>query len=66
MEEGDTLFVIEKDTYEAALAQAKARFRVNQASLKLARADVERYKPLVAEDLAPRAQLEQYEARGQN
>ncbi len=63
VEEGDTLFVIEKDTYEAALAQAQAQLQMNQASLKLARADVERYKPLVAEDLAPRAQLEQYEAR---
>ena len=63
VEEGDTLFVIEKDTYEAALAQANAQLQMNQASLKLARADVERYKPLVAEDLAPRAQLEQYEAR---
>ena len=63
VEEGGTLFVIEKDTYEAALAQAQAQLQMNQASLKLARADVERYKPLVAEDLAPRAQLEQYEAR---
>lgn len=63
VEEGDTLFVLEKDTYEAALAQAQAQLQQNQASLKLARADVERYKPLVAEDLAPRAQLEQYEAR---
>ena len=61
--EGEPLFVIEKDSYEAALAQAKAQLQKNQASLKLARADVERYKPLVAEDLAPRATLEQYEAR---
>ncbi len=63
VEEGDNLFVIEKDTYEAALAQARAQLQKDQASLKLARADVERYKPLVAEDLAPRATLEQYEAR---
>jgi RND family efflux transporter MFP subunit len=61
--EGETLFVIEKDSYEAALAQARAQLQMNQASLKLARADVERYRPLVAEDLAPRATLEQYEAR---
>lgn len=61
--EGDTLFVIEKDTYEAALDQAKAQLQKDQASLQLARADVERYKPLVAEDLAPRATLEQYQAR---
>lgn len=63
VQEGATLFAIEKDTYEAALAQAKAQLQKNQASLKLARADVERYKPLVADDLAPRAELEQYEAR---
>ena len=63
VDEGDILFVIEKDTYEAALAQAQARLQKDQASLKLARADVERYRPLVAEDLAPRATLEQYEAR---
>ena len=63
VDEGETLFVIEKDSYEAALAQARAQLQKNQASLKLARADVERYKPLVAEDLAPRATLEQYEAR---
>jgi RND family efflux transporter MFP subunit len=63
VEEGETLFVIEKDTYEAALDQANAQLQKDQASLKLARADVERYKPLVADDLAPRATLEQYEAR---
>jgi RND family efflux transporter MFP subunit len=63
VEQGMTLFTIEKDTYQAALAQAQARLQGNQASLKLARADVARYKPLVADDLAPRATLEQYEAR---
>ncbi len=63
VEEGTPLFILEKDTYEAALEQAQAQLQQNKASLKLARADVERYKPLVAEDLAPRATLEQYEAR---
>ena len=63
VEEGAPLFVLEKDTYEAALALAQAQLQQNEASLKLARADVERYKPLVAEDLAPRATLEQYEAK---
>ena len=63
VEQGETLFIIEKDTYEAALAQAQARLQGNQASLQLAQADVARYRPLVAEDLAPRATLEQYEAR---
>ncbi|WP_419175297.1 efflux RND transporter periplasmic adaptor subunit [Desulfosediminicola sp.] len=59
----DILFIIEKDTYEAALDSAKARLEQNKASLALARRDVERYQPLVAEELAPRATLDQYEAR---
>jgi len=61
--EGDPLFIIEKDTYEAALARAKANLERNRASLTLAEKDVERYTPLVAEDLAPRAQLDQYKAK---
>lgn len=63
VEEGQVLFVLEKDTYEAALALAKASLERDRATLNLARKDVERYKPLVAEDLAPRVTLEQYEAR---
>ena len=63
VEKGETLFVIERDTYEAALAEAKARLAKDKASLVLAQKDVERYRPLVAEDLAPRVTLEQNEAR---
>ncbi|WP_028580288.1 efflux RND transporter periplasmic adaptor subunit [Desulfogranum japonicum] len=63
VEQGQILFVIEKDSYEAALAKAKATLQKNKASLALAKADVARYKPLVAEGLAPRATLEQYIAR---
>lgn len=63
VEKGQKLFVIEKSSYEAAVAQANARKEADQASLKLAMADVERYKPLVAEGLAPRVTLEQNEAR---
>jgi len=63
IEKGDTLFVIEKDKYEAELEQAKARRERDLATLDLAKKDVERYKPLVAEGLAPRVTLEQYEAR---
>lgn len=61
--EGEKLFGIEKDTYQAALSQAKAKLESTRASLKLAQADVDRYKPLVAEGLAPRVTLEQNEAR---
>lgn len=63
VEEGATLFVLEKDKYEATLAQTKAQLQQNRATLSLARKDVERYAPLVAEDLAPRATLEQYQAK---
>lgn len=63
IEKGSILFVIEKDKYQAELDQARARRERDLATLDLARKDVERYKPLVAEDLAPRVTLEQYEAR---
>ncbi len=60
---GQKLFTIEKDTYQAAVDQAKAKLEHDQASLSLAITDVERYKPLVAKDLAPRATLDQYKAK---
>ncbi|MFT5702545.1 MAG: RND family efflux transporter MFP subunit [Desulforhopalus sp.] len=63
VEKGQKLFVIEKTTYEAAVDQARAKKESDEASLKLAKADVERYRPLVAEGLAPRVTLEQNEAR---
>lgn len=63
VEKGALLFILEQDKYEAALAQAKAQLERNRATLLLAQKDVERYRPLVAEGLAPRATLEQYQAR---
>lgn len=60
---GQKLFAIEQTAYQAALDQALARRELDRASLQLARADVARYQPLVAEDLAPRATLEQYQAK---
>ena len=63
VEKGQKLFEIEKDTYEQALQQARAKREMDQATLDLALADVKRYEPLVEEGLAPRATLEQYMAR---
>ena len=60
---GQKLFTIEKATYQAAVDQAKAKLEHDQASLSLAKTDVERYTPLVAKDLAPRATLDQYKAK---
>ncbi len=60
---GDKLFLIEQSQYIANLKQAKAKKQQDIAALNLAKADVNRYKPLVKDGLAPRATLEQYEAR---
>jgi RND family efflux transporter MFP subunit len=63
VEKGKKLFSIEKASYEAAVSGAKAKLEGDQASMKMARADVERYRPLVAEGLAPRVTLEQFQVR---
>ncbi len=63
VEKGQKLFVIEKTSYQAALEQALAQKEQDQASLKLAESDVNRYKPLVEKDLAPKATLDQYVAK---
>ncbi|WP_297440434.1 efflux RND transporter periplasmic adaptor subunit [Sulfurimonas sp.] len=60
---GQKLFKIEQDEYIANLNEAKAKKAVDEASLRLAIADVNRYQPLVDEGLAPRATLEQYESK---
>ncbi len=63
VKKGQKLFKIEQGEYIAALDAAKAKKRQNETSLALAIADVNRYTPLVAEGLAPRATLEQYQAQ---
>jgi len=63
VKKGDKLFKIQQDEYSAALDAAKAKKRQDEASLSLAIADVNRYRPLVDEGLAPRATLEQYQAQ---
>lgn len=60
---GQKLFKIEQAEYIATLNAVKAKKRQDEASLDLAIADVNRYKPLVEEGLAPRATLEQYQAQ---
>ena len=60
---GQKLFKIQQSEYIAALNTAKAKKRQDEASLALANADVNRYKPLVKEGLAPRVTLEQYQAQ---
>lgn len=63
VEKGQKLFVIEKTAYQASLEQTEAQLEHDKASLKLAETDVQRYRPLVEKDLAPRATLDQYMAK---
>jgi len=63
VKKGQKLFKIEQTDYIAALDSANAKKRRDLAALKLAKADVNRYRPLVKEGLAPRVTLEQYEAQ---
>ncbi|PHR55003.1 MAG: efflux transporter periplasmic adaptor subunit [Arcobacter sp.] len=63
VKKGQKLFKIEQADYIANLNTAKAKKRRNLATLRLAQADVNRYKPLVKDGLAPRVTLEQYEAQ---
>ncbi len=63
VKKGDKLFLIEQSQYKSNLQSARAKKRQDQAALALAKADVERYKPLVKDGLAPRATLEQHEAK---
>lgn len=63
VKKGDKLFLIEQSQYKSNLQSAKAKKRQDEAALALAKTNVERYKPLVKDGLAPRATLEQYEAR---
>ena len=63
VKKGEKLFKIQQDEYIAALNAAKAQKAQDEAALALTKADVERYTPLVQEGLAPRATLEQYQAK---
>jgi len=63
VEKGEPLFEIEKNSYLDDLHQAQARRKRDQATLDLATANVKRFEPLVAEGLAPRLTLEEYQAK---
>lgn len=63
VKKGEKLFKIEQDTYLADLNAAKANKARDEASLKLATANVDRYAPLVKDGLAPQATLDEYVAQ---
>ncbi|MEA3434587.1 MAG: efflux RND transporter periplasmic adaptor subunit [Campylobacterota bacterium] len=63
VKKGDKLFLIEQSQYQSNLDAARSQKQKDEAALALSKADVRRYQPLVKEGLAPRATLEQHEAK---
>ncbi len=63
VKKGDKLFLIEQSQYQSNLHAARSTKKKDEAALALSKADVKRYEPLVKEGLAPRATLEQHEAK---
>ena len=60
---GDLLAVVDPRTYKAALAQAEGTLMQNQAQLKNAEIDLQRYKGLYAEDSIAKQTLDTQEAQ---
>jgi RND family efflux transporter MFP subunit len=59
---GQVLFVIDQRPYKAALQDARGSLAQAQAAMEKAQKDVERLRPLVAEDAAPQQDLDKAEA----
>jgi RND family efflux transporter MFP subunit len=59
------LFVIDQRPYKAALQDARGSLAQAQAALEKAQKDVDRLRPLVAEDAAPQQDLDKAEAEAQ-
>jgi membrane fusion protein (multidrug efflux system) len=59
---GQLLFVIDQRPFRAALQEARGSLAQAQASLRKAQRDVERLRPLVAEDAAPQQDLDNAES----
>jgi membrane fusion protein, multidrug efflux system len=59
VKQGDLLFTIDPDTYEAALKQVQANLARNMALLKKAQEDVKRYSDLVQKEYISQEQYDQ-------
>lgn len=58
VKEGEVLFTIEREPFEAALAQREAQLAAAEATLKNAAAQLGRYQTLASKDVASAAQLD--------
>jgi len=65
VKKNQTLFGIDKSKYQAIWDEQNAILEKDKASLNLANSNVKRYKPLVAEQLAPREKLDELVATKQ-
>ena len=65
VKEGDLLFVIDPRAYDEAVVNAQANLAEAQAGLARVRQDIERYKPLLADNAIPRQTYEQTVAQEQ-
>jgi multidrug efflux system membrane fusion protein len=65
VKKGDLLFTIDPRPYEAALKEYRAKLARDQALLKKARYDSQRYAQLIKDDLISREQYEQVTANAQ-
>ena len=63
VKQGQLLFTIEKDTYAAAVAQAKATVNRAEASLKLAKIELDRQDELVRKQVASQQKLDEARAK---
>lgn len=62
VKKGDVLFVIDRRPFEAALSKSKAELQQSEASLKFARQQVARYRPLAQKSDVSRQRLEELES----
>jgi membrane fusion protein (multidrug efflux system) len=60
---GQLLFTIEKDTYAAAVAQAKATIARAEASLRLAKIELDRQSELLRRQVAPQQKVDEAQAK---
>jgi len=60
VKKGDLLFTIQQDQYKAQLQQAQAQLAAQQAALRHANTELDRYSALLKEDAATQTQVDQW------
>ena len=63
VKKGDLIFVIEQAPYQAELERSLAQLAMDEAALTFATEQVERYRPLVADDYITRESFDDYQTK---